>query len=162
MEHLTIIHLQKRLLNRKIYNEDRTTMRKKTIGLNPLEEYLSAPKNTPTEKTKKEEVVKKPVQAKKHLIEEAVEVDGQGQLAIKGTQVPEEPGARPTKQRITLHISADRVDRVKNAVDWEPGLTVAGFAEDAVLREIDELEAKRGAAFPQRKHHRLRGGRPVS
>ncbi len=93
---------------------------------------------------------------------EAVEIDGQGQLAIKGTRVPEEKLVRASKQRITLHISTELVDRVKNAVYWEPGLTVAGFAEEAFALAIETLEKERGAPFPQRKQHRLRGGRPVS
>lgn len=149
-------------------------MSKKTIGLNPLEEYLSAPKNPrkkpkeePKEKvvsakpkeTPKQQVV--PVQAQPEL-NENVEVDMQGQLAIKGTKVPEEKKERPAKQRITLHISTELVDRVKNAVYWEPGLTVAGFAEEAFSTAIEDLEEERGKPFPQRKHHRLRGGRPVS
>ena len=169
-------------------------MSKKTIGLNPLEEYLSAPKN-PQREVKEEfqealkEVEKQPeakieseisvISEKVHEVElqaladtieeqqktilhENVEVDVQGQLAIKGTKVPEEPKERPAKQRITLHISTELVDRVKNAVYWEPGLTVAGFAEEAFTETIAALEKERGEPFPQRKHHRLRGGRPVS
>ena len=171
-------------------------MSKKTIGLNPLEAYLSAPKTSRKSAEKKAEPEKaaKPIKKAKPAakkaevtsvaksveeapvkaavlaqhalaspeLAEAVEVDVQGQLAIKGTRVPKEKIERPSKQRITLHISADLVDRVKNAVYWEPGLTVAGFAEEAFTRTIEELEQERGAPFPQRKQHRLRGGRPVS
>ena len=163
-------------------------MSKKTIGLNPLEEYLSAPKKAPEKRVmpdiKPEKKQKTAPKAKEPVtlqeaptpiqpavqekaepspeLAEAVEVDVQGQLAIKGTRVPQEKVQRPAKQRITLHISAELVDRVKNAVYWEPGLTVAGFAEEAFLQTIEELEEERGAPFPQRKQHRLRGGRPVS
>lgn len=154
-----------------------------TIGLSPLEEYLSAPKSSSTIADKKAESEKasksqkiKDVEPKEPLVlevvqqaaqppiefGEAVEIDGQGQLAIKGTRVPEEKLVRAPKQRITLHISTELVDRVKNAVYWEPGLTVAGFAEEAFALAIEALEKERGAAFPQRKQHRLRGGRPVS
>ncbi len=161
-------------------------MAKKTIGLNPLEEYLSAPKNPPnkvvkvTNPEKKAEIVKQaPVEVKEVPIitpkpevaavapqtfplNEGVEVDEQGQFAIKGTKVPQEKIERPAKQRITLHISTELVDRVKNAVYWTPGLTVAGFAEEAFTDAIDAFEKERGEPFPQRKHRRLRGGRPVS
>jgi hypothetical protein len=154
-------------------------MVKKTIGLNPLEEYLSAPKSSSKlsgnvdEKTQKAQQNNEPEHQKdapenveyevKSLdFAEAVEVDMQGQLAIKGTRVPEEKLVRASKQRITLHISTELVDRVKNAVYWEPGLTVAGFAEEAFALAIENLEKERGAAFPQRKQHRLRGGRPVN
>jgi len=153
---------------------------KKTIGLNPLEEYLSAPKNQlkSTEKKAKEaaekqiiepaQLAEEPVkqfvshETEIHDLSEAVEIDPQGQFAIKGTQVTEELASRPSKQRITLHISSELVDRVKNAVYWEPGLTVAGFSEEAFTKMIELLEAERGAPFPQRKQHKLRGGRPVS
>ena len=177
-------------------------MSKKTIGLNPLEEYLSAPKNPkrvpketqekPKEQPEKKEEPKVQVAPKKApevqpqsvgsqtvqlptvqeeqvvqaqpetALNEDVEIDGQGQLAIKGTKVPEVVKERPAKQRITLHISTELVDRIKNAVYWEPGLTVAGFAEEAFSDTIAALEKERGEPFPQRKHHRLRGGRPVS
>ena len=166
-------------------------MSKKTIGLNPLEAYLAAPKvkkevpedtvepekklkavkkqpakAEPVKKAPEEASVQEVVQAAQQVptndLADAVEVGIQGQLAIKGTRVPEEEVKRPTKQRITLHISAELVDRVKNAVYWEPGLTVAGFAEEAFFKTIEELEEDRGAPFPQRKQHRLRGGRPVS
>lgn len=160
--------------------------KKTTIGMSPfLEEYIAAPKNSSTIAEKKAESEKALRAQKSNEIEpqnpivlevaeqkvqpvssvefgEAVEIDGQGQLAIKGTRVPEEKVARATKQRITLHISTELVDRVKNAVYWEPGLTVAGFAEDAFALAIETLEKERGAAFPQRKQHRLRGGRPVN
>jgi hypothetical protein len=159
-------------------------MAKKTIGLNPLEEYLSSPRTAkrvpevkviePEEhhsehKESQKKFVQEPVQQpapapvqQLQSFDSAIEVDPQGQFAIKGTQVPEEKGDRPSKLRITLHLSSDIVDRIKNAVYWEPGLTVAGFAEDAFMKAINQLEDERGARFPQRKHHRLRGGRPVS
>ncbi len=159
-------------------------MSKKTIGLNPLEEYLSAPKRpqkepAPVEPASKplqeltspildentvqvEQSVQQKIVEPQVDIDENVEVDEQGQFAIKGTKVPEEKKERPAKQRITLHISTELVDRIKNAVYWEPGLTVAGFAEEAFTDAIDTLEEERGEPFPQRKHHKLRGGRPVS
>lgn len=110
-------------------------MTKKTIGINPLEEYLSSSAK------KKELIEKEPNSYNEEL-----------QQAIPGT-------AR--KQRITLHISAAVIDRVKNAVYWEPGLTLAGFAEEALDKALNELEAQRGSPFPQRREHRLRGGRPI-
>jgi hypothetical protein len=163
-------------------------MIKKTIGLNPLEEYLSAQKNPKKEPDKVEEEPEKKVAEKQNesstneritvapkpeayevpvvqtqdFFSEDVEIDMQGQLAIKGTKIPEERIERSAKQRITLHISTELVDRVKNAVYWEPGLTVAGFAEEAFTDAIEALEKERGNPFPQRKHQKLRGGRPVS
>ncbi len=106
-------------------------MKQKTIGLNPLEEYLASSRepHQPGEMEKKEQIV-----------------SGQ---PLEG------------KQRITLHISAEVIDRVKNAVYWEPGLTLAGFAQEALEKALNDLEAQRGEPFPQRREHRLRGGRPL-
>src|SRR5581483_3296631 len=64
------------------------------------------------------------------------------------------------KQRVTIHIASDIVERVKNAVFWEPGLTLAGFAEYAFETAIKQMESDRGAQFPQRRHP-LRSGRPL-
>lgn len=114
-------------------------MKQKTIGINPLEEYLSTSRE-PKESPEKEN------------------------LQIKQEELPVVQQAIPgmaSKQRITLHISAAVIDRVKNAVYWEPGLTLAGFAEEALEKALNDLEAERGAPFPQRREHRLRGGRPI-
>jgi hypothetical protein len=108
-------------------------MKQKTIGLNPLEEYLTSAKAPQEEPEVPREEAAAPVQAS-------------------------EPA---TKQRITIHISSDVIDRVKNAVYWEPGLTLAGFAEEALAQALESLEAERGAPFPQRREHRLKGGRPI-
>jgi hypothetical protein len=64
------------------------------------------------------------------------------------------------KQRITIHISAEIIERVKNAVFWEPGLTLAGFAEYALEQAINQMELEKGSVFPPRRHP-LKGGRPL-
>jgi hypothetical protein len=65
------------------------------------------------------------------------------------------------KQRVTIHVPAELIDRVKNAVYWEPGLTLAGFAEMALAKALEELEQERGTPFPHRRDRQLRGGRPI-
>lgn len=65
------------------------------------------------------------------------------------------------KQRITLHLSVELIDRVKNAVYWEPGLTIAGFAEKALEKAIDKLEKEKGDSYPTRHDYRLKSGRPI-
>lgn len=106
-------------------------MNKKTIGINPLEEYLASSR----EQKERTEVVE--------------------------SEERTQPAPLAGKQRITLHISAQVIDRVKNAVYWEPGLTLAGFAEEALEKALNDLEAERGTPFAQRREHRLRGGRPI-
>ena len=64
------------------------------------------------------------------------------------------------KTRVTIHVPIALIERVKNAVYWEPGLTVAGLCEQALLQEIRDLENQRGGAYPRRRSP-LRGGRPI-
>ena len=65
------------------------------------------------------------------------------------------------KQRMTIYIPVDLIDKIKNAVYWEPDLTIAAFAEQALSKALFELEEGRGSAYPFRKKERLAVGRPV-
>jgi hypothetical protein len=76
----------------------------------------------------------------------------------KNSEVAEE---KSLKQRVTIHISVDLIDRVKNAVYWEPGLTLTEFAERAFLRELKKWEKDWGEEYPQRSDYQLKGGRPL-
>ncbi len=71
---------------------------------------------------------------------------------------------RPTpkipKERLTVHLPVDLIDRIKNAVYWTPGLTLAGLAEEALAAAVDKLERARGEPFPPRQAE-LKGGRPL-
>lgn len=64
------------------------------------------------------------------------------------------------KQRITVQISEDVIDRIKNAVYWTPGITLASLSEEAFSKIVDELEKSRGSSFPKRKDE-LKTGRPI-
>lgn len=64
-------------------------------------------------------------------------------------------------QRVTIHVDIDLINAVKDAVYWEPGLTLTAFAHEALSKALEKLEKKRGKKYPQRKEHNLRGGRPV-
>lgn len=68
--------------------------------------------------------------------------------------------ARVTKERLTVHLPVDLIDRVKNAVYWTPGLTLAGLSEDALRKAVDRLEKERGEPYPARRSE-LKGGRPL-
>jgi len=67
---------------------------------------------------------------------------------------------RRAKKRLTVHLSVDVVNRAKNAVYWSPGLTLAGLAETAFLKVLEELEKENGGPFPARTAE-LKGGRPI-
>lgn len=77
------------------------------------------------------------------------------------TQQLKQKQPRSSKQRITVQISVDVVERVKNAVYWTPGLTLASLAEKAFSKAVDALENEREAPFPKRKEE-LKTGRPIS
>ena len=70
-------------------------------------------------------------------------------------------GNSSKKQRITVQISEEVIDRVKNSVYWTPGLTLASLAEEAFAKAVNELENQRGEPFPKRKDE-LKTGRPLS
>lgn len=109
----------------------------KTIGLNPLEEYLAPKKLQKTDKQ---------ASAKKSSVIEEIEMP-----IIAATK----------KERITLHLSSDLLERIKNAVYWTPGLTIAGLAEEALAYAINKIERNNGEEFPSRREVKLRPGRPM-
>lgn len=64
------------------------------------------------------------------------------------------------KQRITVQISEDVIDRIKNAVYWTAGVTLAALAEEAFSKIVDELEKSKRTPFPKRKDE-LKTGRSI-
>lgn len=101
----------------------------RTIGLNPLTDYLTHKDNT-KKKTPQKDI--------KPAIEE-----------------------KSLKTRVTIHLPVDLIDKVKNAVYWEPGLTLTEFAEQALARELKRWEKEWGEEYPKRKDYHLKGGRPL-
>lgn len=106
---------------------------KKTMGSNPLLAYLSSTTEQTSEKNN-----------------------------TKTKNVKKETLDTSPKQRVTIHLSTDLINRVKDAVYWEPGLTLTAFAEEALQRALEKLEKKRGEKYPERTDHNLKGGRPLS
>ena len=106
---------------------------KKTIGSNPLMAYLSQDQSS---------YAKAPADRAKK----------------KESKSPED---NSPKQRVTIHLSTDLINKVKDAVYWEPGLTLTAFAEDALCKALEKLEKKRGEKYPERSEHNLKGGRPL-
>jgi len=102
-------------------------VKRKTIGINPLDSLLQPTKKNEPKQEKKAEFSTK-------------------------------PSISLSKQRITVQISADTIERIKNAVYFTPGLTLAAFAEQAFIRAVDRLEKEK--PFPKRDGE-LRTGRPI-
>ncbi len=66
---------------------------------------------------------------------------------------------KQAKVRATIYIPVALIERVKNAVYWTPGLTVASLAEQALMRAVENMENERKSPFPRRRSE-LRPGRP--
>ena len=107
--------------------------KKKTLGTNPLQAYLAST----VSKDKKESA------------EHNESVDAQQELS----------GSR--KQRITIHLPIDLIEKIKNVVFWEPGFTLTAFAQDAFEKAVAELEKERGEPYKERSARSLKGGRPL-
>ena len=58
---------------------------------------------------------------------------------------------KPRKQRITVQISEEVIERIKNAVYWTPGLTLASLAEEAFAKVVDALEEEKRSTISQEK-----------
>jgi len=66
---------------------------------------------------------------------------------------------RRRKQRLTVLINTEVLNRLRNAVFWTPGLTMTGVVEKSISDAIESLEQRRGSEFPQRSEE-LKAGRP--
>lgn len=104
--------------------------KRQTIGDNPLDAYISP------------------------------NVVNEDQKVLEENSIPQRQPKHSNKQRITVQISEDVIDRIKNAVYWTPGLTLASLAEEAFSKIVDELEKSKGTPFPKRKDE-LKTGRPI-
>lgn len=64
------------------------------------------------------------------------------------------------KEKLTVHLTHDLIERVKNAAYWNPRLTIASIAELGVKYAIEQVERENGGAYPPRESE-LKGGRPI-
>jgi hypothetical protein len=74
---------------------------------------------------------------------------------------PQADPARPGKERATFQLPTDLIEKVRDAVYYTPGQTMAAFMEDALRHHLERVEKKRGEPFPSRKGAVLKTGRPV-
>ena len=64
------------------------------------------------------------------------------------------------RHKVSAEIDYSVAERVKNAVYWTPGLTMARFIENALADAIQKLEEERRGRFEARERE-LVGGRPM-
>jgi hypothetical protein len=65
-----------------------------------------------------------------------------------------------TKKLLSIRISVDLLERVKNAVYHSPDLTLSDLGELAFRLAVEHLEKNRGGPFPQRTRE-IKRGRPI-
>lgn len=65
------------------------------------------------------------------------------------------------KQSVTVRLSTDLLERMRNLVYWTPGLTMNSLVEESLEESIKNLEEKKGASFPQRTKQ-LQPGRKIT
>jgi hypothetical protein len=82
-------------------------------------------------------------------------------LGKQTEEIPEvTPGDKPqTRERVTIYLPPDIIDKVKDIVYYTPGMTMADLAEQAFTDLIAKLENVRGEEFPKRPDRNLRAGR---
>lgn len=73
----------------------------------------------------------------------------------------QQESSKDQKRRITVQISEEIIERIKNATYWTPGLTLSCLVETALEKEVDQMEADRGNPFEKRKGE-LKTGRPIN
>ena len=76
-------------------------------------------------------------------------------------ETPKKESSTNSKKRITVQISEDMIERIKNATYWTPGLTLSHLVEKALDREVSHMENERGQCFEQRKEE-IKRGRPLN
>jgi hypothetical protein len=72
----------------------------------------------------------------------------------------EEPSAPPSppRERVTIALPADLMERARNAVYWTPGATLTALVEEAIDAELAKREAESGGPF-QPRGTKLKPGR---
>jgi hypothetical protein len=72
---------------------------------------------------------------------------------------PPKPKA-PKRQKATVNVRLDLMERVKNASYWVPGLTVTAIVEMGLKHALEQIEQKNDGPYPARENE-LIGGRPL-
>lgn len=131
------------------------TAKRSTIGDDPFDSVI--PFETRPEPAVPTPPVEEPV------IPKASNGDATRTGTRRAPAVVEEPTAAEllaSRQKLTVHLDSDVVNRVKNAAYWDPRLTIAKIAERGIRLALKEVEKEHGGPYPQRNGELL-GGRPI-
>jgi hypothetical protein len=131
------------------------TAKRSTIGDDPFDSVI--PFETRPEPVAPTPPTEEPITPK------ALAVEVTRSTPKRANAVVEEPTAAEllaSRQKLTVHLDADVVNRVKNAAYWDPRLTIAKIAERGIRLALKEVEKEHGGPYPQRTGE-LIGGRPI-
>ena len=78
----------------------------------------------------------------------------------RGEEPKASAAASHKKEKLTVHLTHDLIERVKNAAYWNPRLTIAAIAEQGIIQVIEQIEQENGGPYPPREAE-LKGGRPI-
>lgn len=63
------------------------------------------------------------------------------------------------KQRVTITLPFEILERLRDTVYWTPGMTLAMLVSMALTKKLDDMERVNGSPFPKRSGE-LKPGRP--
>lgn len=92
-------------------------------------------------------------------LDSIVPVQASGRRPVRPSKPTPAKVKAAAKDRFTLHLPVELMERAKNAAYWTPGLTLAGLAEAGIRAELERVEKKHGP-FKARERE-LVGGRPI-
>jgi hypothetical protein len=75
-------------------------------------------------------------------------------------ETPAKP-AKAKRERFTVNLSPDLIEWARRAVVFTPGQSLTGLMEEALTRELERLEKKQGAPYPETTATPKKG-RPVT
>ena len=81
-------------------------------------------------------------------------------LQPRRDEAPPADAPRRGKERVTFQLPVALIERVRDAVYWTPGATMAALMEAALSDHLERLEKRRGQPF-ERRGGALRTGRPI-
>jgi hypothetical protein len=63
------------------------------------------------------------------------------------------------KHRVTITMPIEILERLRGAVYWTPGMTIAALVSIALTKQLDDMESENASPFPKRAG-KLKPGRP--
>ncbi len=54
------------------------------------------------------------------------------------------------KKQVTIYLSAELLEKLRNIVYWTPGWTMSGFFEDMTAAVVEKIEKDNEGPYPSR------------